>query len=142
MNRETKEFWKSFPYSGAPPLPEENPRSNDGFKFLRNIGAQGDVVFRRIDKLPDGAKAVQEKGRIVVAHSETGHHHAIDDTGVVRFEAGDPMVCYLQLAGDHCDVVHHRPFDTHETLRLLGSGIFEVRRQREYTPQGLRRVED
>lgn len=111
-------------------------------KIIKNIGAQGDVLFRRIAALPEGAKPIDEKGRIVVAHSETGHHHAIDDTGVVRFEMNDPLVCYLQLAADHCDVVHHRPFDTHETIRLSGAGVFEVRRQREYTPEGWRRVED
>lgn len=111
-------------------------------KTIQNIGAQGDVLFRRIDKLPEDAKEVPDKGRIVVAHSETGHHHAIDDTGVVRFEGNDPLIGYLQLASDHCDVVHHRPFDTHETIRLLGAGVFEVRRQREYTPEGYRRVED
>lgn len=111
-------------------------------KTVEKIGAQGDVLFRRIDGLPKDAKAVEDKGRIVVAHSETGHHHAIDDTGVVRFESGDPLICYLQLASEHCDVVHHRPFDTHETLRLMGAGVFEVRRQREYTPEGFRRVED
>lgn len=53
----------------------------------------------------------------------------------------DPMICYLQIAGDFADVVHHRPHDTHETLRLV-RGIYEVRRQREWTPEGWRRVED
>ena len=36
----------------------------------------------------------------------------------------------------YADVVHHRSFDTHETLRLLAAPgektVFEVRRQREY----------
>jgi hypothetical protein len=119
----------------------EKPTQRQRRKNINDIGAQGDVLFRRIAVLPSEAKPSNEKGRIIVAHSETGHHHAIDDSGVVRFETGDPLVCYLQLASD-CDVVHHRPFDTHATVRLIGPGIFEVRRQREYTPQGWRRVED
>lgn len=110
---------------------------------VKTIGAQGDVLFRRIEALPKGAKAEKRNGRIVVAHSETGHHHAIDDTGVVRYEVGDSMLCYLRIDAAHADIVHHRPFDTHETLRLLGGGaIWEVRRQEEWTPEGWRRVED
>lgn len=114
-------------------------------KTIENIAAQGDVLFRRIDSLPADAVEQKRKGRLVVAHSETGHHHAVDDPAVKLFERAtrDPMVCYLQIAGEYADVVHHRPHDTHETLRLLGKGaIFEVRRQREYTPEGWRRVED
>ena len=36
---------------------------------------------------------------------------------------------------------HLRSFDTHETIKLP-VGTFEIRRQREYTPEGWRRVED
>ena len=105
--------------------------------------AQGDVYFRRIDKLPPQAKAVVRKGPIVVAHSETGHNHAIDDSGVIRFDVGDSMICYLQIDGLHADVVHHRSHDTHATLRLEGGGaIWEVRRQEEWTPEGWRQVMD
>lgn len=114
-------------------------------KTIEKLAAQGDVLFRRIDSLPADAVEQKRKGRLVVAHSETGHHHAVDDPAVKLFERAtrDPMVCYLQIAGEYADVVHHRPHDTHETLRLLGKGaIFEVRRQREYTPEGWRRVED
>lgn len=107
-------------------------------------GAQGDVLFRRVDQLPKGLTEVDaEKPRKIVAHSETGHHHTVD--GVRMYQGEDPLTCFLVLEGvEHADVVHHRPWDTHETLRLLGGAgaVFQVRRQREYTPQGWRRVED
>ena len=110
---------------------------------VKRMAAQGDVIFRRVKELPTNAAATKRAGRLVVAHSETGHHHAIDDLGVVRYEVGDPLVCYLQITDAFADVVHHRSFDTHETLRLLGGGsIWECRRQREWTPEGWRRVED
>lgn len=112
---------------------------------IERLGAQGDVMFRRVQSVPDGFCARPNNGRVVVAHSETGHHHAIDDTGVVHYTGGDPLISYLRLESvDHCDVVHHRPHDTHETL-CLGGGIgavYQVIRQREYTPEGWRRVED
>jgi hypothetical protein len=115
---------------------------------IQTMGAQGDVLFRRVAKLPKGLTEVDPKSRRkVVAHSETGHHHAIDDAGVKMYQGEDPLTCFLVLESvEHCDVVHYRPWDTHATLRLLGGGttggVFQVRRQREYTPQGWRRVED
>lgn len=114
-------------------------------KTIDKMGAQGDVLFRRVAKVPPEFKAQETKGRIVVAHSETGHHHDVDATGVRLYTGEDPMRCFLQLVSvESCDVVHQRPWDTHETMRLGGGAgsVFEVIRQREYTPEGWRRVED
>lgn len=111
---------------------------------VKSLAAQGDVIFRRIGTLPDGVKETTlAGGTAVIAHSETGHDHAIHNGEARLFQKleADPMVCYLAIDGDHADVVHHRSFDTHETLRLL-KGNWEVRRQREWTPEGMRRVED
>ena len=115
-------------------------------KEISKAGAQGDVFFRRVGAVPAGFVEVPRKGPLVVAHSETGHHHTIDDTGVKSYaDPTDPLVCYLQL-GDagFADVVHHRPWDTHETVRLLGGEgiIYEGRRQREWAPEGWVRVQD
>lgn len=107
--------------------------------------AQGDVIFRRIEKLPDTAKRVERTGPIVCAHSETGHHHAIADDGVVQFDGGDPLRCYLLFESvESADVVHHRPWDTHATVSLGGGqgAVWEVIRQREWAPEGWRRVRD
>lgn len=113
------------------------------------MGAQGDGLFRRIRKLPDGVIEQKSDGPIVVLHSETGHNHQVDATDGVRLfqPPDDPMICYLVLEGiEYVDVVHHRGYDVHQTLRLLSTPqkrtVFEVRRQREWTPEGFRRVED
>lgn len=114
--------------------------------------AQGDVLFRRVSAVPANAKRVERKGPLIVAHSETGHHHVVEQDHVSMFEVpGNPLVAYLQLEGPcemggGIDVVHQRPWDTHETVRLLGtpagSDVFEIRRQREWAPEGWRRVAD
>lgn len=112
-------------------------------KEIKKQCAQGDVMFRRIDSLPTDIEERDAGKQLVVAHSETGHHHAIEPGQARFFEKLDrnPMICFLQIDGAFADVVHHRPHDTHETVRLLG-GCWEVRRQREWAPEGLRRVED
>ena len=116
-------------------------------KLVKDIGCQGDVMFRRVDGVPkDAVKVARKKcAPIIATHSETGHHHTIDAHDCTLFEMpGNPLIAYLQLGDADVDVVHCRPFDTHETLRLLGKpkDVFEVRRQREWTPEGWRRVAD
>lgn len=115
-------------------------------KVISKMGAQGDVLFVRVDDaaIPRDAKVVSPAdNRFVVAHSETGHHHYLAATGVEMLTLEkDPFTCYLRIESDDAgSVFHARPFDTHETLKLT-KGTYMVRRQREYTPQGFRRVED
>lgn len=110
---------------------------------VRTLAAQGDVLFRRIAALPEDVVEVLVARPLVVARSETGHHHCIGDEGVRLFEIRerDPLLCYLQVDGDFADVVHLRHYDTHATLRLL-PGVWEVRRQREWRLEGPRRALD
>ncbi len=116
-------------------------------KTFKNQAAQGDLLIRRIASLPDAAVALQsDKGLYIVAHSETGHHHAIAERPNVKlYTTGDPMVSYLEVieATDaaECLLEHFRQHDTHETI-AIPPGVFEIRRQREYVPEGWRRVED
>ena len=77
---------------------------------------QGDVMFRRIERLPSNA-TLQKGTEHVVAHSETGHHHV--SLGGAYYTTPDPFVAYLVTAAP-----------------------VEIRRQREHTPEGWRRVED
>jgi len=113
-------------------------------KTIDSIGAQGDVMFIRVKEVPGNYKEVKpDCGKYVVAHSETGHHHQIDADGRVTMlvDAQDPFTCYLRVEGFNAEVVHNRSFDTHETI-ALPPGLWQVRRQREYIPEGFRRVED
>lgn len=104
-------------------------------------GIQGDVALTRVDELPgDAKKADIVNGGYVVAHSETGHNHVVDDDCAVLYETEDPLVAYLAV-GDTADLEHIRSYDTHETVQF-DKGIYRINRQREHTPQGLRRVAD
>ncbi len=114
-------------------------------KTVTTQGAQGDVLVTRVSEIPCDLVPMQRTSGapIVVAHSETGHHHMIDAADVVVYEPADPVVCYLRVDGDYADIVHQRSFDTHETLRLP-RGIFRVDRAREWNPwtKSERRVQD
>ena len=106
---------------------------------------QGDVAFIKVDA--DGVKLGEpiprDKGRVILAFGEvTGHHHAISDKNVNFFKAVDPKDValgsrFLQVNDSSALLTH----DEHGSIELP-VGTYEVRIQREYTPQGLRNVAD
>ena len=114
---------------------------------FQNQAAQGDLFIRRVEAIPAHLKPMAaEGGNYIVAHSETGHHHIIEARpNVTVFSTDDPLLSYLQVieATDEMEVVieHLRNFDTHESIKI-SAGNYEIRRQREYTPEGWRRVAD
>lgn len=114
---------------------------------FKNSAAQGDLYIRRIPSLPVAAKRMAtENGNYIVAHSETGHHHVIADRlNAVVYESDDPLISYLEVieATDETETLikHLRNYDTHESIKV-SPGIYEIRRQREYTLEGWRRVAD
>lgn len=107
---------------------------------------QGDVIFRRADKLPDGLSVVEPKnGRVVITHSETGHDHVMlldkeQTPSVELYETDNPLIAWIKV--NRPTVLEHlKSYDVHESI-LFNPGIYEIRRQREYTPEGFRRVQD
>lgn len=111
--------------------------------IIKNQAAQGDVMFRRLDAMPAGfTETTSHNGSFVVAHSETGHNHIVlERPGVRMFSGMDDLRALLVVEGDPVTVEHQRSFDTHAPL-TLPAGIWEIRRQREYTPEGFRRAAD
>jgi hypothetical protein len=107
-------------------------------KSVTGAAFQGDVFFLKVDTIPKGAKEEQTN---VVAHSETGHHHVVRaPAGAFAFFREDAMTAYLRCDAP-VEIVHERQFDTHETIRLP-AGVWKVRRQREWAPEGWRMVAD
>ena len=107
--------------------------------------AQGDVLLIPVAALPaTGHKAVSaENGAYIVTHSETGHHHVVKERpNVTMFnDTMDLFRSWLVIEGEPAELEHLRSFDTHESL-VLEPGVYEVRRQQVYTPEGWRRAAD
>ena len=105
---------------------------------------QGDCLLTRVESIPDVAVAVIPiNGKFVAAHSETGHSHVIEaKPGVELFDTENPLISYLRVIEQTETTLEHlRSFDTHEAYLLKG-GCYEIRRQRQKTPEGWARVED
>jgi hypothetical protein len=112
-------------------------------KTFNKTAAQGDVYIRRVDNLPGGLMKVDtSNGKVVVAHSETGHDHVFhgDTIEMYRPETNFDFDAWL-VVKEPTPFEHLRGYDTHEPI-MFEPGIYHVRRQREYVPDGFRRVED
>ncbi len=118
-------------------------------KTFLNVVAQGDVYIRRVEAMPQGVvRLVANDGKLVIAHSESGHSHVIllDNPAecaapsVEMFSGDNPLIAWIRV-NRRSVLEHHRPFDTHESI-MFAPGIYEVRRQREHTPEGWRQVQD
>jgi hypothetical protein len=100
------------------------------YKTFQNAAAQGDVMFRRIDKLPKNVKK-SEKFDGIVAHSETQHHHKFDSLdGVEVYQTESAALMYV-LLNKPVTLTHHRENDTHAPF-LFDAGVYEFRRPVEY----------
>lgn len=112
----------------------------------------GSTVFKT-----EAEKADTVDGGFIVAHSETGHHHMLyfrpvekEGEHEVNFVApalyrpttGPSEMFAFIKAPEGGEIRHLRPYDTHETLVLPKGFEGVLVRQREFSPQGWRRVED
>ena len=101
---------------------------------------QGDVLIKPVSSIPAGlAEVPREDGRLILAHGEvTGHAHVVSCPEARMFGSltADDGPRFIDVPRP-TSVVH----DEHAPLGLA-AGFYEVRRQREYSPEEIRRVAD
>ena len=103
------------------------------------IYRQGDVLIITVAGVPDKAQPVErDQQRIILAYGEvTGHAHAILDLETELLSVADQVDRWLRVGGTGAQVVH----EEHATISLP-PGSYQVRIQREYSPEAIRRVVD
>ena len=96
---------------------------------------QGDVLLVATEATPSGKKVKAEAGRLILARGEaTGHHHSVSARNATMFdEAGK----FLLVVADQATLDHQE----HSAIEVA-PGAYWVVRQREYTPEEIRRVQD
>lgn len=105
----------------------------------KNLYRQGDVLIERISAIPATAQRVDKTkhDRIILAHGEaTGHHHSLDIDAADWWKSADDAQQYIAVASP-TEVVHQE----HAAVKLP-RGKYRVTRQREYSPEAIRRVAD
>jgi len=93
---------------------------------------QGDLLIIKVDSIPNPAKPARNK---VVALGEiTGHSHRVYGKGAAVLDVGPSK--YVD-ATEPWSLLH----EEHENIKF-SPGKWEIRRQREYTPEEIRQVAD
>ena len=114
-------------------------------KTFTKIAAQGELTFIRLPDdtpIPANAQRVAPEGKyVIVGHSETGHHHVMLAERTDLYKLPDDLMRCIIDVKDPDALTHQREFDQHEPISFA-PGKYEVRRQREYTPQGWRASQD
>lgn len=86
----------------------------------KNQSQQGDVLFHRLETMPEGTQKLIAKGRCVLANGEhTGHQHVVEDDEAELIKIGERMILKLKRAvpAKHPE---HGPFDNEPGLLEIG----------------------
>lgn len=90
----------------------------------KNQRQQGDVIYQRIDKLPEGIKEVKRKeGKIIVMHGEGGHTHCISDVDAMFYEKDGKFY----LKNEKSVTLTHEEHN----YQIIEPGIWEIGQVRE-----------
>jgi len=100
----------------------------------------GDVLLIKVDKLPKNIKFVEKTNNVILEGEVTGHAHKnkanirwaingedVEEKGIIGYAVVDGKT----------DLVH----EEHNTI-TLPTGIYQIRRQREYDEKAIRFVQD
>lgn len=93
---------------------------------------QGDLLIVKVEKIPEGT--VKQKSRILAEGEATGHMHELDSGEVYEKEG----ILYFKVVQGELSILNH---PEHKAI-TFEPGEYKVIRQREYEPNGWRRVAD
>lgn len=125
--------------------PVAKPVNSQEIIYINNFGAHGELRLTRVDKIPGSVTlkpVLPHNGRLIVGHSESGHHHYFEDTGnVAAYDTESEYVTYLEIKNDGGVLWHNRSYDTHGPQHY-GAGTYRISRGREYIGESFRPVID
>ena len=112
-------------------------------QFTRRAIRHGEVLLLPVDSIPSDAVPEKAESEIIVAKSESHHHHVAVATGVglQRFNQGESQFLRVSAKSN----IEHRKTgtDAHKTLRLF-KGDYQILKKKEfdYTTNLMREVLD
>ena len=110
-------------------------------------GAQGEITIFRVSELPAGLIPFGEKdkrGRPIISHSESGHHHILDRAVAVLERPNPPAGMRILYALLEEPTALIQDADTPHDKHDLEPGAYEFRIAREFDPfsEQVRQVAD
>lgn len=99
------------------------------YDFKRHTILQGDVALIPVEQVMGDLVTLEPSGRdLIVAHSETGHHHVVEAEKADGFvDIEDPSRLWMTVRED-TQIVHQREEFQHEA-QIVPAGHYLVQRQ-------------
>lgn len=111
----------------------ENPNRAPENDMVR----QGDILLVKIDEPPSGKPLKREARGAVLAHGEaTGHAHVVKSPRARLYLDGERLLLHVDGLRD-VSLSH----EEHDPIQIR-AGTYQVIRQQEYEPKGVRYVAD
>jgi hypothetical protein len=105
---------------------------NNKCKIVNTTYQQGDVLLRKLGKLPAGEIKIEARNRVVLAHGESGHSHVVEDDEAELIRVGERILLRLGRATTVQHEEHNAPTSLLPEPIQLAPGIWEVGRVQEY----------
>lgn len=119
---------------------------------------QGEIAFYPVEwvkkngledfktfKMDQPKKLDMEDGKIIIGHSETGHHHVLEiersKSAQALIDETNSLIAKIKVEGVPIELKHLRTNDTHESFKI-SEGEYYVRYHAQETPEGWERVID
>lgn len=96
----------------------------------------GEIMLLKVEKLPDGLTKSKEKTFMVGSH---GHNHSIDKGELYLVKENEYVFGYLVAKGTSLLHPEHSPKVGDAKIK---DGVYQLRKQQEYTPDGLVPIAD
>ena len=104
----------------------------------------GEVILKPVSKLPENAVLESLDNKIVVAHSETGHHHVLQtlDMSKIKVYSWNGST-YLEVP-EIANLWHHKTGKhIHKTHKVLPSAYeVVIKKEYDYFAKAIRQVRD
>lgn len=96
----------------------------------QQIIRHGEVILKPIDALPQEVIKEQEKKQIIVAHSETGHHHILESTKNIKVYTWNGET-YLEVP-ELSNLWHQKTGKDVHTPHKVQPGIYQINIKKEF----------
>jgi len=102
---------------------------------LKRIYRQGDVLLVPVGEVPQGAKRIKPKRAVLAEGEVTGHVHELVGGEVDLFQDKAEVIFARIMQPTELKHAEH-------ATQTIEPGVYRVVRQREYSPEEIRRVAD
>jgi hypothetical protein len=111
-----------------------------------NLHRHGELTLRPVAKIPAEAKLAEAKQSLIVAHSESGHHHTLTIPSVK-----DALIKFFEFEGKtyldiplQAKLEHQKTGNEIHGTQEVEPGLYEriIKRSYSYAAKVMRRVQD